>query len=157
MRAVLFAECESQLKKVVVEALYNHWHELYAKYSRIYSEEDLQNFLLEQYGVFVYLDGNRDFVGTVTLQNDLGTEMSVGYRTFWISNLFVIEEKRNKGYGKAILNHAESYLYDLGVKHVGLMAVDGLEKFYRGVGYRAVGFHPLTRDTVMMKSLENIF
>lgn len=154
MRAILFKECDSRLQNVVIESLYDEWHEQYAKYTRIYSEEDLSTFLHEQYAVFVYVDANREFVGTVTIQNDLGVGMSVGYRVFWISNLFVTEEKRSKGFGKAILKHAESYLYDLGVKHVGLMASDDLEKFYRSAGYRAVGFHHLTKDKVMMKSLE---
>jgi GNAT superfamily N-acetyltransferase len=172
LAVIEFNDATQELRDDVVKTMFSYWEDDYEKYARIYSENDLEAFLEKQYAVYIFVDmANTSlspaqvppkFVGTVTLSNDNG-QPSLGYKTFWISNLFVVESFRNQGLGSYILHFTEKRLKSNGIPYVALTAEgEGLQNnqcntkicgFYKRHGYKQIGFHPVSGNPIFMKSL----
>jgi len=61
-----------------------------------------------------------------------------GSMYFYIQDIIVIPEYQGKGFGKIIMNEVMQYLEN-NANHnsfIGLMAADGVEKFYRKFGFK---------------------
>lgn len=93
------------------------------------SEQDFEFSLeLEPEGCFVLFDDS-ERIG-------LATTVSFGTVT-WFGNLVVSEDRRNRGAGSTLVNHALKYLRSRGVKTVGLYAYKERIHFYRRLGFRS--------------------
>jgi GNAT superfamily N-acetyltransferase len=82
---------------------------------------------LEPEGCFVLLDGS-ERVG-------IATSVSFG-RLGWFGNLIVHSDKRQKGGGSLLVNHALKYLTAKRVKSVGLYAYPSRIPFYTRLGFK---------------------
>jgi GNAT superfamily N-acetyltransferase len=172
LAVIEFNDAPQELRGDIVKTLHDHWEDAYEKYARIFTEDDLSAFLDRQYSVPIFVDRSEistspanippKFLGTVTISNDIG-QPSLGFKAFWISNLYVIETYRNKGLGSYILRYTEDYLKKMGITYVALTADDDkLHKnpcntkicnFYKRHGYKQIGFHPASGNPIFMKSL----
>jgi len=81
---------------------------------------------LEPEGCFVLLEGSEKI--------GLATTVSFG-RTAWFGNLIVNEERRRRGAGSSLVNHALEYLRSIGVETVGLYAYMERISFYQRLGF----------------------
>lgn len=168
-----FRDASQELKDDVVKILHQYWEDEYEKYAHIYTEDDLSDFLDRQYSVLIFIDKSHistmpanvspKFLGTVTISNETN-QPSMGFKAFWISNLFVIESQRDNGLGSSILKYTEDYLKYLGITYVALTASsEGQDtkqycstricNFYKRQGYKQIGFHPISGHPIFMKSL----
>jgi ribosomal protein S18 acetylase RimI-like enzyme len=93
------------------------------------SERDFEFSLeLEPEGCFVLLDDSER----------IGIATTVSFGTVaWFGNLVVNEDRRNKGAGSTLVNHALEYLRSRGVKTVGLYAYKERIHFYERLGFRS--------------------
>jgi GNAT superfamily N-acetyltransferase len=153
-----FKKASEELRLNVVNILFNHWEEKYIKNAQIYEENELKIFLDKQYKVFIFTESN-NFIGTITISND-SLQSHTGYKTFWISNVYVIDTYRNKGIGSIILNYAEEYLKSKGIQYVALTAegtgnncTTRICNYYKKHGYKQIGFDQTSGYPIFMKSL----
>jgi GNAT superfamily N-acetyltransferase len=81
------------------------------------------------YGVCVF--SNKGIIGT-------GRVIGDGSIYFYIQDVIVLPEYKGKGIGKMIMNEIENYLLKSANKNsfIGLMAAEGVEKFYNKFGYK---------------------
>jgi GNAT superfamily N-acetyltransferase len=163
-----FRDCDQTLRYDVVKALYTQWDKSYEKYARIYSEDDLMQFLDKQVIVFVFTLGKipdkieypnkaaaktQTLVATLTISNDANQPVLAG-ETYWISNLFVTEDYRNFGVGSAILKYAEEYIVGLNIKYIALTVENDnnrLWDYYKKRGYKPVGSYPISGNPIFLK------
>lgn len=171
-----FRDCDQTLRYDVVKALYAQWDKSYEKYARIYSEDDLMEFLDKQVIVFVFtLAKNQDLslgiqypnkaaaktqtlVATLTISNDSNQPVLAG-KTYWISNLLVTEDYRNYGVGSGILKYAEEYIVGSSVQYVALTVENDnnrLWDYYKKRGYKQVGFYPISGNPIFLKICSKI-
>ena len=93
------------------------------------SEQDFEfSTELEPEGCFILLDDS-ERIG-------LATTVSFG-KIAWFGNLLVSEDRRNRGAGSILVNHALEYLRGTGVKTVGLYAYKERTHFYRRLGFQS--------------------
>lgn len=163
-----FRDCDQTLRYDVVKALYAQWDKSYEKYARIYSEDDLMQFLDKQVIVFVFtlakLEDKIEYpnkaaaktqtlVATLTVSNDANQPALAG-KTYWISNLLVSEDYRNFGVGSGILKYAEEHIAASGIKYIALTVENDnnrLWDYYKKRGYKQVGFYPVSGNPIFLK------
>jgi len=103
------------------------------------------NFTREKAAKYLteYTDRGR-FVGFALLEEDVIVGAMLGHsKTWWtndllyIDELFVAPDSRGKGYGKALLAHAENYASDQGFEVITLMTNKHMPafEFYNHVDY----------------------
>ncbi len=84
----------------------------------------------------------KDLFSVCILKNDkivgMGRVIGDGVIYFYIQDVIVLPEFRNRGVGQLIMNQIESYLDQMAPEDafVGLMAAEGTEGFYRKFGYQ---------------------
>jgi GNAT superfamily N-acetyltransferase len=157
LKIINFKEAPADLRFDTVKSLYDQWENEYEKYSRIYDEDDLEKFLDSQYAVFIFVEDIAipKMVGTITISNDNG-QPNLGYKSFWISNLLVSRHYRKQNVGSTILGYAEKFLQEIRITYVSLTCLDNLCDFYKKRNYKQIGFHPVTQNAILMKSLAPI-
>jgi len=69
----------------------------------------------------------------------IGRAISDGVSDAYLQDVAVLKEARGSGVGSAIVRALLEALRKDGVKWVGLIAQDGTERFYRGLGFRVPG------------------
>ena len=154
LKIINFKEASSELRHDTIKSLYDQWENEYEKYARIYDEDALEKFLDNQYAVFIFVEDIAipTMVGTITLSND-SEQLKLGYKSFWISNLLVSRNYRSKNVGSTILGYAEKFLQEIRITYVSLTCQDNLCDFYKKKKYKQIGFHPVTQNAILMKSL----
>lgn len=82
---------------------------------------------LEPEGCFVLLEDSKK----------IGLATTISYGSLgWFGNLIVLESRRGKGAGSLLVNHSVKYLFDKGVKAVGLYAYVERIHFYERLGFK---------------------
>jgi GNAT superfamily N-acetyltransferase len=163
-----FRKASEELRIDVVKTLYSQWGSEYKKYANIFDEDLLESFLDKQYAVFIFTTPmsstspaniNKSFIGTITISNE-AFQPPIGYKTFWISNLLVIEKYRSIGVGSEMIKYAEDFLKTIGIQYVALTAQGTgtncstkICNYYKNHGYKQIGFHPVSGYPIFMKSL----
>lgn len=84
---------------------------------------------------FVAVDGAGDWLGTVSIkEHDLEDRQDLSP---WLASLYVKDEFRNRGIGKALVEKACEVVRARGIP-VAYLYTDGKERFYRNLGWTLV-------------------
>lgn len=84
----------------------------------------------------IVLTQGGDLVGCVSLVNytyraDSSVLIPANSAPVWLSNLFVVEDKRKQGFGNLLIEAAKKYVCDLGAKELWLSAAEYTEYYQK--------------------------
>lgn len=84
------------------------------------------------------------------LHNYNGVVMDVTWKSAYIRDIFVLEEYRNMGIGKALINDAVAYLKSIGVNKIVLIVNywnENVKKLFGKLGFKLWGYLPLKSES----------
>lgn len=115
---IAFNNVKKELRTKLINLLNN-------EFENIFSEQYIRyNWVgIEIFYVMISPDNN-ELIGCIALDNKNGF--------ICLSNLYITEENRNKGYGKLLLEYIYMYIKRLGYNNVRLWCKDNLVSYYKG-------------------------
>ena len=96
------------------------------------------------------------FYVMITTENKLVGCIAIDRRNMnpFISNLYILEEYRNKGYGKYLINYSNKYIKRLGYTYSRLWCDDNLKSYYENNGW--IFENKINNKNIMIYDITNI-
>lgn len=135
-----FKYCSENDQIMIANILFKQWQKEFDEYDLNTIDKLRQHLNEEIYKCFTFFDGE-EFIGTVSSNIDTGK--IVTFKTnFFICNLYVVDKKRGKGYGKHMLIQMEQFLVSQGISNVTLYCEKNVYDFYIKYKYSDFGQYP---------------
>lgn len=131
-----FSELDDDLLNKIIDVHYNHWVKFNPKLNRenvVFKFKNLYTKKSLPFGVALFNELN--LIGFCTFK----IENLVKYPQFypWISDVMILEEFRNKGYGKELIKYAEEIIREEGFLTL-YVWTDQVPDFYKKQGFKYI-------------------
>ena len=134
MEIIRFKDLSKEELNKIIDYHFNHWvqysplmekEQTIYKFTQLYTKEEMP------FGLALY--DNNNLIGFCVLKKDnLKKYPDI---TPWLSDVFILKEYRNKGYGRILIQNALKILKDIGYNKV-YVWTDQAPEFYQHLGFK---------------------
>lgn len=149
----MFKNLDDSLKITVATHLFKEWEKEYNQ-TGIIDRQGLIKELNSVHLCFVIINAIGEYIGSVVINMD--TPIQSFNTNYWLSNLFIIPEKRGIGIGKDLMAFSENYLFSKGISILHLWCTDELIEFYKKINWNISNKDSTDKKYILIKMLSPV-